>query len=64
MSDPVPGFSSGLQYEKQCVQIVPTIFERMNSLATFVCIEEKEKIIRVAGLPDEQDDISRRRLPA
>ena len=23
VSDPVPGFSSGLQYEKQCVQIRP-----------------------------------------
>ena len=26
MSDSVPGFSSGLDYEKQCAQIVPTIF--------------------------------------
>jgi len=26
VSDSVPGFSSGLDYEKQCAQIVPTIF--------------------------------------
>jgi hypothetical protein len=34
VSDPVPGFSSGLRYEKQCVQIVATIFECMNSVAS------------------------------
>jgi len=32
--NPVPGFSSGLRYEKHCAQIVPAIIECTDSLGS------------------------------
>src|SRR5258708_8847089 len=38
VSDPVPDFSSGLRYEKQRAQIVPRLFECMNSLVSITSV--------------------------